>query len=187
MDSAILRPETEAADSEPSPDQGGVQFRSPTLEDGKAVHHLIAECPPLDTNSVYCNLLQCSHFAPTCVVAEMGGEIVGWISAYRPPEEPDTIFVWQVACHSKARGQGLGGRMLAELIARPACKGVVRMKTTVTPDNAASRAMFAKFAKRAGADLSCDAWILSGRHLPADHESEELITIGPLNESGLSS
>ena len=92
-----------------------VRFRAPRPEDGPAVTRLVADCPPLDVNSPYCNLLQCDHFAETCVVAEAADGLAGWISAYRPPSAPEDIFVWQVAVRADARGQGLGGRMLAVL------------------------------------------------------------------------
>src|SRR3546814_13244218 len=65
------------------------RFRMPKAEDGAAISKLIAACPPLDRNSAYCNLLQCSHFADTCIVAERDGYIAGWISGYRPPSEPE--------------------------------------------------------------------------------------------------
>ena len=45
---------------------------------------------PLDENSMYCNLVQCEHFSETCVIAELDGVIVGWISAFIPPDAPDT-------------------------------------------------------------------------------------------------
>ena len=46
------------------------------MEDGLAVNRLIASCPPLDTNSTYCNFLQCLHFAETSVLAEKDGKVV---------------------------------------------------------------------------------------------------------------
>src|SRR3546814_20772399 len=72
--------------------------------------------PILDTNSLYCNLLQCTHFAETCVLAERDGEISGWISGYRLVHDPEAMFVWQVAVHERARGRGLGeiGRAVVE-------------------------------------------------------------------------
>src|SRR5690606_15070663 len=54
--------------------------------DGSDVYKLISCCQPLDTNSMYCNLMQCSHFAQTVVAAEMNGELVGFISGYRLPQ-----------------------------------------------------------------------------------------------------
>src|SRR3546814_8166752 len=92
-------------------------FRS---EDAQAIHDLIAACPPLDTNSLYCNLLQCTHFAETCVLAERDGEISGWISGYRLVHDPEAMFVWQVAVHERARGRGLGVAMLNALFQFPA-------------------------------------------------------------------
>ena len=69
-----------------------VKFRSPSALDGTAITALIENSPPLDTNSAYCNLLQCSHFAQTCVVAESNNQILAWLSAYIPPEQQDHIF-----------------------------------------------------------------------------------------------
>ncbi|CAN0584610.1 unnamed protein product, partial [Laminaria digitata] len=93
-----------------------IELVQPTAELSAAVHKLISECPPLDTNSMYCNLLQSSHFAETAVAAVLENELVGFISGYRIPQRPETLFVWQVAVGEKARGQGLAGRMLKEIL-----------------------------------------------------------------------
>ena len=37
---------------------------------------------------MYCNLIQCDHFSDTCIVGEMNGEIVGWVSGYVLPDDP---------------------------------------------------------------------------------------------------
>ena len=42
---------------------------APDATDGVAVHDLVQRCPPLDSNSLYCNLLQCTHFAATSALA----------------------------------------------------------------------------------------------------------------------
>ncbi len=151
----------------------------PDAEDGPAITALICDCPPLDTNSAYCNLLQCTHFAETCVVAELSGEIVGWISAYRPPSEPDRLFVWQVAVAASARGLGLGGRMLDELMARPAAQGICGLTTTVTETNDASWAIFGSFARRRGAAFSKRPIFERDRHFAGAHDTEFLVSIGP--------
>ena len=128
-----------------------VKFRQPTDEDGYPLHQLVARCQPLDTNSVYCNLLQCTDFADTAIAAENAqGELVGFISGYCPPARPDTLFVWQVAVDSSMRGQGLALRMLLALVARLAPHGVQYIETTITPDNAASQALFLKAFKQLG-------------------------------------
>ncbi len=158
---------------------GGLEFSSPTADDGLAVHRLIAACPPLDQNSVYCNLLQCTHFADTCVAVKRGAQLVGWISAYRPPQEPDVLFVWQVAVGESARGLGLAGQMIDHLLQRPACEGVTKIKTTITPDNGASWGLFKGVARRLSGPLNDAPWFLKGDHFPPGHETEHLVVIGP--------
>jgi L-2,4-diaminobutyric acid acetyltransferase len=159
----------------------------PRAEDGPAITRLVAECPPLDTNSAYCNLLQCTHFAATSIVAERDGGPVGWISAYRPPEAPHELFVWQVAVHEAARGLGLGGRMLDALLDRPACRGVTTLTTTVTEPNAASLAMFTAFARRHGAPLARRPLFDCAVHFAGAHDTEHLLSIGPLPDHPQSS
>lgn len=161
-------------------DSSAHTFRTPRAEDAKAVSELIAACPPLDPNSLYCNLLQCTHFAPTCILAERDGEIEGWVSGYRPPVDDEAIFVWQVAVSAKARGHGLGVTMLDALLHQPAVADARRLITTVTPTNHASRRMFAALARRHGAELNERPWFDRDRHFGGGHESEELLSIEPL-------
>jgi L-2,4-diaminobutyric acid acetyltransferase len=144
------------------------------------VWELVAACPPLDRNSMYCNLLQCRHFSETCVLAERQGEAIGWTSGYRPPDEPSTLFIWQVAVHERARGLGLAKRMLFELLERRPLRHICWLKTTVTPDNAASRALFRSIAADADAPLEESSGFEQQRHFRGRHDSERLITIGPL-------
>lgn len=167
-------------------DSSRITFRKPEAADGYAVAQLIAACPPLDQNSVYCNLLQCADFADTCILAERDDKVVGWISGYRPPGEPDTLFVWQVAVHADARGCGLAGRMLEALLQRPGAESVKRMKTTITADNKGSFALFRSFAKRAGARFDEAAGFDKTTHFHGKHDSERLITIGPLANKAFS-
>nr|WP_221200540.1 diaminobutyrate acetyltransferase [Litorivivens lipolytica] len=154
-----------------------MSFRVPQATDGAALHQLVANCPPLDPNSLYCNLLQCSHFADTAVAVEYEGELVGFISGYIPPNKPDTLFVWQVAVDSSMRGQGLGGRMLGELVDRT---GVKWMETTVTPDNGASWGMFRSFARKRNAECEdCGPLFERDAHFGGQHDSEHLARLGP--------
>jgi L-2,4-diaminobutyric acid acetyltransferase len=157
-----------------------VVLRKPRATDGVRVSDLVASCPPLDENSLYCNLLQCTDFADTCVLAEKEGEAVGWISGYRPPNEPETLFIWQVAVHRHARGLGLARRMLLEVLGRESVGGVSYLKTTITPDNEASRCLFRSLAAGAGAALRETTGFEAKEHFGNRHASERLITIGPL-------
>lgn len=151
----------------------------PRAEDGPAVTALIAACPPLDPNSAYCNLLQCSHFADSCIVAERNGALLGWISGYRPPSDPSRFFVWQVAVSAKARGEGLAGRMLDALLARPSAKGVTHLITTVTKGNEASWALFRGFARKRNVPLTEAPLFERDTHFAGKHDTEWQAEIGP--------
>ena len=152
----------------------------PRATDGPRVSRLIASSPPLDVNSAYCNLLQCTDFRETCVLAERGSELLGWISGYRPPASPEQLFVWQVAVDPAARGEGLAGRMLDELLARPAVAGAVMLTTTVTEDNEASWALFQAFARRHGATLTRSRRFERETHFAGAHKTEWEARISPL-------
>lgn len=164
--------ETVATMPRPAP-----KLRKPSSEDGAAVWELISACKPLDENSMYCNLIQCEHFADTCVLAEMDGDVVGWISGHIPPSDDTTLFVWQVAVSEKARGTGLGQKMLNALMARPECEHVTDMQTTITSDNAASWALFRKFARTNGATVSSAPHFKSDEHFNGVHDTEYMVTI----------
>ncbi len=155
--------------------------RVPTLEDGMNVFQLVNACPPLDSNSSYCNLLQCSHFAKTSVIAERANETMGFISAYVIPDKPNTLFVWQVAVAKDARGLGLASRMLTHILERQHCKNIAYIETTITADNGASWALFKRFAAKLSVDFQSTPWLDKHTHFDGQHDSEALIRIGPLN------
>lgn len=165
-----------------NPNRNVIKFRTPEPEDGSLIWQLIRECEPLDRNSMYCNLLQCDHFADTCVVAEKDGDIVGWVSGYIVPSDPDTLFVWQVAVSDRARGTGVAKRMLNELVSRKCCAGVSTLKTTITRDNDASWALFNAFADQNNAPLAHDAHYVRDDHFDGRHATEHMVTIAPFGE-----
>lgn len=154
-------------------------LRHPEKSDGARVWGLINECPPLDANSLYCNLLQCSHFGDTCILAERNQKAVGWVSGYHPPGDPETLFIWQVAIHKSARGEGLGKTMINALIADPKTGPVRRVQTTITKDNKASWALFRSIAKTLDAKFVEHSWFERDREFEGMHDTEHLVTIGP--------
>lgn len=156
-----------------------IELRHPTSIDGAAVSRLISHCPPLDTNSMYCNLLQCTHFAHTSVAATLDNALVGFISGYIIPEQHNTLFIWQVAVSDKARGQGLARRMLENILARPICKDVHYLETTITESNQASWALFNSLAKKLNTELKPSLMFDREQHFAGEHTSEMLARIGP--------
>jgi len=158
-----------------------LELRPPTPFDGMAVFELIESCPPLDTNSSYCNLLQATHFSDTSVAAEQDGKLVGFISGYLVPGRPDTLFIWQVAVAEQARGQGLAGKMLQNILARQNDSQVSFLETTITKSNQASWALFTSLAKQLNTDIHSSVMFDKEKHFNGQHDSEELVRIGPFN------
>ena len=142
--------------------------------------HLAEESGGLDLNSPYAYLLAAHHFASTSVVADADGRLAGFVLAYSPQDQTDTVFVWQVATHPDFRGLGLGKRMLHEVIDRAMPRGVTSMTATVTPSNDASRSLFNAVAR--DRETGCTERPCFGAELfPGEgHEPEHEIHIGPL-------
>lgn len=157
------------------------EFRKPTADDGAAIHALIARCRPLDENSVYCNLLQCAHFADTCVLVEEAGEVRGFVSGYIVPDAPERLFIWQVAVAPEARGHGLGRRMILEILNRPELSEVRELHTTITPDNKPSQGVFRAVADMLEAEVERKVLFHKDEHFDGQQKSEILWEIGPFD------
>lgn len=162
-------------------------LRQPRATDGYALNQLVKRCPPLDTNSVYCNLLQCTDFSATSIAAEHDdGELVGFISGYRPPARPDTLFIWQVAVDSRMRGQGLALKMLLSLTQRAAAEGVRWLETTISPGNTASEALFARAFRELNVEPQTEVLFSRAIHFDGQHDDEVLYRAGPFAPFSLS-
>ena len=167
------------------PPEATARIRLPDAADGPAVWDLIAATPALDGNSLYCNLLQCSHFAATCAIAEQDGVVVGWMSGYVPPDQPDTLFVWQVCVGAAARGQGLARRLIVDVLARPAARPLTRLACTITEDNAPSWALFGSMARALAAPMARAEHFSRAVHFAGAHASEMAVSIGPFDRRHL--
>jgi diaminobutyrate acetyltransferase len=152
---------------------------TPSTEDGAELWRVARDSRTLDLNSSYAYLLWCRDFAYTSLVARVDGRVVGFVIGFIRPTEPETVVVWQIAVDSDQRGRGLAAELLDELVDRLAERGVRHLETTISPDNAASIALFTAFARRRGADV--DRTDLFGSdHFPDAHEAEDLYRIGPV-------
>ena len=156
-------------------------IRTPRSTDGAKVWSLIGATDALDDNSLYCNLLQTTHFASTCAIAEQDGKIVGWLSGYIPPDQPETYFVWQVCVSDAARGQGLGRKLIGDVLARPACRSVTTLQCTITHDNEPSWGLFTGIARKLDAQMHQVEMFDRHAHFEDRHDSEYAVSIGPFS------
>lgn len=137
----------------------------------------------LDLNSSYSYLLWCRDFHGSSTVAEVDGVVAGFVTGFVRPDDPRTVFVWQVAVDDHARGQGVAAAMLGELLDHLAHQGVTRLETTVSPDNTASIAMFTALARTRYTSIT-KRELFNSSYFPDSHESEELYVIGDESTEG---
>ncbi|MDZ5078266.1 diaminobutyrate acetyltransferase [Nesterenkonia sp. HG001] len=160
-----------------------VEIRALEVADGAALWRLAAGTGVLDVNTPYAYLLWARDFADTSVIALVDGRPAGFISGYRRPDDPQTLFIWQVAVDSAFRGRRLASRMLTDVVAR---SGASRLETTITADNAASIALFTGLARDQDAEITRsdffteDLFPTSSESGEA-HAAEDLYTVAPLN------
>lgn len=160
-------------------DSMDIDIRTPAATDGCYVNQLVGSIPELDDNSTYCNLLQCTHFADTSAIAFKGDKVMGFISGYQRPDMSDTLFIWQVAVNPEARGRGLASAMLEHIVTRPHCQDIRFLETTITEQNAASWALFERFARDWSAPLQRSVVFDRVEHFLDQHDTELLARIGP--------
>ncbi|MEN1967151.1 diaminobutyrate acetyltransferase [Lentibacillus sp. N15] len=158
------------------------RFRKPEKNDGAAVWELVKNTGVLDLNSSYSYLMWCEIFSETSIVVEKDGDIVGFISGFINPKNVNRLFIWQVAVDESQRGNGLGTRMLFELLEREGCRDIEYVEATVSPSNIPSQHLFLGLAKKLDTECSISNYFLSIDFPRTGHENELLYKIGPLKE-----
>ncbi len=154
-------------------------FRSAQPQDGAALWHLIQATGTLELNSAYFYLLFATDFGRTCLIVEQGDELIGAVIGYHPPEQARTAFVWQVGLLPRLRGKGLGVELLQRWIELPANQDRLWVTATVADDNAASQALFQRFAQQRGTECNVQTHFTADL-FPIDHPPEPLYRVGPL-------
>ena len=157
--------------------RAALRFRAPRVADGSALWAL-ARANGLDENSPYAYLLWTEYFGDTTVVATTVDDDapVGFVTAFERPDEPGTVFVWQIGVDDAHRRRGIAGSLLDHLVEQ---HGSERLEATVTPSNTASETLFRRFADRHGATVTTEE-LFAEELFPPGHEAEIRFRIGPL-------
>lgn len=133
-----------------------IKLRVPNKDDAKKIYNLVKDTNVLDVNSEYLYLLQTTHFKEYCCVATLDDSIVGFTSGYIIPDRNDTLFIWQVAVDEIARGNGLAGKMLVDILQRDHLKNITTIHTTISPSNNSSKRLFEKLSKQYGVSFKSE-------------------------------
>ncbi|MDL4841163.1 diaminobutyrate acetyltransferase [Aquibacillus rhizosphaerae] len=158
-----------------------ILFEKPKVEDGAAMWELVNNST-LDQNSVYKYIMMSEYFAETCVVARENNKLVGFVTAFIPPERQDVVFIWQVGVDSSQRGKGIASKLLNHLIQREACQDVRFVEATVTPSNKASQSLFRKLAREHNTECNVSEFFKQELFPSDDHEEELNFRVGPIEK-----
>ncbi|MDR9501307.1 MAG: diaminobutyrate acetyltransferase [Desulfurivibrionaceae bacterium] len=155
-------------------------FRPPTSHDARAMRFLARDSQVLSVNSTYFYALMARHFSATCLVAEDAGGVCGYVIGYCPPEQPDTLFVWQVGVAKSCQGKGLGKRLLMALLKQA---GPVFLEASIAPSNQASINLFRALARHFEVSHTfSEAPYFSAADLGEEEEAEHLMRLGPFSQ-----
>lgn len=157
-----------------------IQLRKPILHDGPNMFRLAKSAGTLDINSCYHYLLFCQKFASTCVVATQKRELTGFLTSFRDLDQPDTLFIWQIAVSELKRNRGIAKAMLNHLLQRHFDPEIYFIETTITPSNTASQALFRSLAKDLQTKIKEQCIFKKELFSENGHEPEHLFRIGPL-------
>lgn len=158
-----------------------IQFRRPTVDDGKEMYRIVRESNVLDVNSEYSYLMWGEYFRDSSILAVDGNEIIGFITGFIPPKQPDTIFVWQVAVDDRYKGNGLATELIERLFNRlKREKDIEYVEATVTPSNIPSRRLFEGVAHKNKTKCIVSECFSKNQFTEEDHEPEFKFRIGPI-------
>ncbi|KFM19557.1 L-24-diaminobutyric acid acetyltransferase protein [Marine Group I thaumarchaeote SCGC AAA799-P11] len=156
-------------------------YREPILSDAHKIWELVKNNKPLDENSKYLYVLLCHQFSKTCRVAECDSKIVGFLSGFISPKNPDTLFVWQAAVDDTFRNKGIAKELVFQTL-RNTDSDVKFVEATVTPSNDASLKFLQNFANQVGTKITKNP-LFSTDVLGEGHEPEDLVRIGPIQKN----
>jgi len=157
---------------------GPFQIREPCGADALAMWQAVAATAELDSNSWYCYLMLCTHFAGTCAVASDDSGLAGFVTGFASGQDAGTWFVWQLWVRPDLRGRGVAAR-LAEHVLGAARSRFCAVQATVDPQNLASMAFLRSLAGRRGAAMRVEPY-LGADLFPAaggPHGREDLVTL----------
>lgn len=154
-------------------------YRTPRVEDAQAMWQMVHESDQLDDNSLYYYALRCRDFADTSLVAELSNEVVGFLTGYFRPEQPNTYLVWQEATKPRHGVPMLGVQLFEQAADRAVGNGARYIEATVSADNKAIIMVLKKCAKRYHASVHTEV-LFPASLFPGEHHDEVLYRIGPV-------
>lgn len=153
------------------------QLRRPTARDESRLSRIERDVARSGAGAGIGGMACTGALRDTSVLAEVDGEIAGFVSAYLLPYDAETLFVWRVEAPGADRIPGLGSLMIGHLMRQDICRHVTRVQTVLTQDDAPGWALFRRFSRWQGTTMRIQPFITQALEPMKRHEAESLITI----------
>lgn len=152
-------------------------LRQPEPEDSARIDALAGGFTSHGMSSLQGSLMSHDGFRETSVLAEQDGALIGFVSAYRLPNDPQTLFVWRVDVSETARDTGLASLMMGHLMRVQACDGVTRVQTAIKPSDESAWTLFRRFARWQRSRMDIQPFITQALTPFNQHDTEMMVTI----------
>ncbi|MBK1668223.1 diaminobutyrate acetyltransferase [Rhodovibrio sodomensis] len=157
-----------------------VTYRTPSIDDGAEIWRMVDESVNLDRDSGYAYFMVARNFAATSVVAERGEHTIGMLTAYRLPQDPRRLFVWQVNVRDPHKNSGIASGMLDHLLQRDEAAGVRWVEATIVPGNTPAENLFKSLANRLDCPIRETEAFADELFPDAERKVERLFVVGPI-------
>lgn len=156
-----------------------LHYRSPSKSDGAKIWSIVKDSGKLDVNTPYFYATMSHWFSSSCMLVEdvHNNCLVGVIIGFRQPENPNTLFIWQITVAKEYRGQEIALKLVDKLASEA---DIQYVEATIAPSNAASRRLFEKWAAKQQAAIEKSEGFGVEIFPNEAHEQEDLYRIGPL-------
>lgn len=88
------------------------------------------------------------HFRDTCLAAEIGGELAGFVMGFCSQTEPDAAYIRIVMVGPEHRGRGIGRALYEAFFERASASGRSVIRCVTAPHKSSSLAFHAKLGFR---------------------------------------
>ncbi|GEM_PF-3598627 len=156
-----------------------VEYRKASVEDAKEIHTIVKNTPGIDDNSLYYYSLWLKEFDQSNVVATQNNKIIAFLTAFRKPKDPETLFLWQLAAIPRHGVPDLGVRLAYHLIDYEIDNNLSGVEATIDLNNKSILYVMKKIEKKYNGKMLMEEYLsedfLSGND--EHHHSETLLKI----------
>ena len=152
-------------------------LRAPVPEDGARIAALAKDFTSGKARDLPETLVGRGAFSETSVLAELDGKLLGWVSAYILPYDPQTLFIWTVEVVKVERNPELSSLMLGYLMRQEPCAGVTRVQTVISCDEDRPWTLFRRFARWQHSRMDIQPYFTQALTPHKRHENDNMVTI----------